>query len=161
MGGVAIPKRLIRAGPYAGREFEVGGADQLLVDLDFGGGILGRLVSSFAAPASRTPWLEFHFSQGTIAVSGETDTGVRGPIDLFVDDDSALALSGWVRGLQLAEAGRETSIIPGGARHFVAAVLGEEEPLLTAEKARHVLEICLLAAASAADGRAHAVTRQP
>jgi predicted dehydrogenase len=161
MGGVAIPYRVVRAGEHAGREIEVEGADQLLVHLDFGGGCLGRLIATFAVPASRTPWLEFHFSGGTITIAGETDRGVRGPVDVFVDDDSSLALSGWMRSLQPPEAGYDDSVIPIGARHFVAAVLGEQEPELTAEKARHVLEACVLAVKSLADGRAHELTKQP
>jgi predicted dehydrogenase len=161
MGGVAIPYRSVRAGPHAGRGIEVEGADQLLVHLDFGGGCLGRLIASFAVPASRTPWLEFHFSDRTVTIGGETDRGVRGPVDVFVDDDSSLALSAWIRSLQPPDGGRDDSVIPLGARHFVAAVLGEEKPELTAEKARHVLEACVLAVTSLADGRAHELTTQP
>ena len=161
MGGVAIPRRLVRGGVLAGREIEVEGPDQLLLHLDFGDGRLGRLVASYAVPASRTPWLELHFSAGTISVPGATDTGLRGPVDVFVDDDSPAALSGWIEALEPPDGGPDASVIPGGARHFVAAVLGEAEPELTAEKARHVLEVCLLAARSCDDGRVHETTTQP
>jgi predicted dehydrogenase len=161
MGGIAIARRVVRAGRYAGREFDAEGPDQLLLHLDFGGGCLGRLIASFAVPASRTPWLEFHLSGGTITIPGETDRGVRGPVDVFVDDDSGLALSGWMRGLQPPEAERDDSVIPSGARHFVAALLGEAQPELTAEKARHVVEACGLAVESLADGRVHELTTQP
>lgn len=40
-------------------------------------------------------------------------------------------------------------------RHFVGCLRGEECPVLTAEHARHVLEVILGAYASVADGRAH------
>lgn len=161
MGTVAIPRRVVRAGPHADREIEVEGADHLLVHLDFANGCLGRLIASFAVPASRTPWLEFHFSGGTISLSGETDRGVRGPVDVFIDDDSSLALLAWIRSLQPPDGGFDDSVIPLGARHFVAAVLGGEDPELTAEKARHVLEVCVLAAESVSDGRAHELTTHP
>ena len=42
-----------------------------------------------------------------------------------------------------------------GARHFIGCLLGEETPVLTAEHARHVLDVILKAYASIADGRAH------
>jgi predicted dehydrogenase len=161
MGGVAISHRVVRAGRHAGREFEAEGPDQLLVHLDFGGGCLGRLIASFAVPASRAPWLEFHLSRATITIPGETDRGVRGPVDIFVDDDSGLALSGWLRGLQPPEAAGEDSVIPIGARHFVASLLGEAQPELTAEKARHVVEACALAVESLVDGSAHELTTEP
>ena len=49
------------------------------------------------------------------------------------------------------------SVVEAGARHFVAVLRGEAEPVLTAEHARHVLEITLAAYASIADGRSHAL----
>jgi len=43
-----------------------------------------------------------------------------------------------------------------GVRHFIGCLLGEEPPILTAEHARHVLDVILKAYASIADGQAHA-----
>ena len=45
-----------------------------------------------------------------------------------------------------------------GAAHFIAVLRGEEEPVLTAEHARHVLEIMLAASASIEDGASHPVS---
>jgi predicted dehydrogenase len=47
------------------------------------------------------------------------------------------------------------SAVEAGARHFIACLLGEEQPVLTAEHARHVLDITLKAYASIADGNSH------
>ena len=49
----------------------------------------------------------------------------------------------------------EVGVVEAGARHFIACLLGEETPVLTAEHARHVLEIILKAYDSIADGRSH------
>ena len=46
-------------------------------------------------------------------------------------------------------------VVETGARHFIGCLLGEETPVLTAEHARHVLDIILAAYASIADGASH------
>ena len=51
----------------------------------------------------------------------------------------------------------EYGVVEAGARHFIACLLGTETPVLTAEHARHVLDVILQAYASIADGRAHEV----
>lgn len=48
-----------------------------------------------------------------------------------------------------------TDVVEGGAVHFVSVLRGDEEPVLTAEHARHVLDVILKAYASVADGRSH------
>lgn len=45
--------------------------------------------------------------------------------------------------------------------HFVSCLRGEEEPRLTAEYARHVLDVILKTYASIADGRAHDTETTP
>ena len=42
-----------------------------------------------------------------------------------------------------------------GIRHFVRVLRGEESPVLTAEHARHVLDVMLRTDDSSADGWAH------
>ena len=51
----------------------------------------------------------------------------------------------------------EYGVVETGARHFIACLLGTETPVLTAEHARHVLDVILGAYASIADGRTHEV----
>jgi predicted dehydrogenase len=51
----------------------------------------------------------------------------------------------------------ESGVVAAGARHFVACLRDGTEPVLTAEHARHVLEVTLAAYASIADGRSHAI----
>jgi predicted dehydrogenase len=41
-------------------------------------------------------------------------------------------------------------------RHFIDALAGRAEPVLTAEHARHVLDVIVQAYASIDDGRTHA-----
>jgi len=46
--------------------------------------------------------------------------------------------------------------VEAGARHFIACLRGREQPILTAEHARHVLDIMLKAYESIVDGKGHA-----
>jgi hypothetical protein len=46
-------------------------------------------------------------------------------------------------------------VVETGVAHFVACLRGEEKPLLTAEHARHVLDVILKAYDSIRDGAAH------
>jgi hypothetical protein len=46
-------------------------------------------------------------------------------------------------------------VIESGVVHFVAVLRGEAPPVLSAEHARHVLNVILAAYASITDGRSH------
>ena len=75
------------------------------------------------------------------------------PVNVYTDDESDAALEGWTRSAEVPR--DEFGTVELGARHFIACLLGEETPILTAEHARHVLDIILKAYASIEDGRAH------
>ena len=62
---------------------------------------------------------------------------------------------GWQHGIEIPKDG--FGIVEAGARHFVACLRDGVEPVLTAEHARHVLEVTLAAYASIEDGRSHEI----
>ena len=74
-------------------------------------------------------------------------------MSVYTDDESDAALEGWARDTEIPRDAFGTVQI--GARHFIACLLGEATPVLTAEHARHVLDVILAAYASIEDGRAH------
>ena len=74
-----------------------------------------------------------------------------------MDDDSPQGVEGWVHGVRPPPPDDEVDLVESGARHFIRVLRGEEAPILTAEHARHVLDITLAAYASIADGQSHAV----
>ena len=154
MGTIAVPSRIVRAGPLAGKTIAVTTPDHVMMNLEFADGGLGQLLTSFAAPATLAPWLELHFTNGTISFGGES-SDEDGPASMFVDDDSPLGLEGWVHELRPPPPPDTTGVIEGGANHFIACLRREATPVLTAEHARHVLDIILKAYASIDDGRAH------
>jgi predicted dehydrogenase len=156
IGEIAVPSRMIRAGAYAGETVEVSAPDQFLVHLDFGNGVLGDLVASYAVPDSRGPWLELHLSDGSVSVEAETQWDADGPVDVYLDDPGPLALEGWLDEAR-GRADDPGSIVALGPPHFVDVLLGEAEPILRIEQARHVLAVCLHAVESSRDGRVHLV----
>ena len=154
MGTIATPTRVVRGGPLTGQTIEVTSPDHVLINLEFAGGALGQLLASFGTPSSLAPWLELHFPMATLSFGGP-GYDQHDPVSLYVDDDSPHAREGWHHGIEVPT--DDYTVVEAGARHFIACLRGDVEPLLTAEQARHVLEVTLAAYASIADGNSHAV----
>jgi predicted dehydrogenase len=153
MGAIAVPRRRVKGGPLKGRTIEVTTPDHVLIHLEFVSGALGQLLASFGTLDTLAPWLELHFSGGVVSFGGkswERDA----PVSIYTDDDSDEGVEGWAHGVDVPLDDGTTVEI--GARHFIRCLLGEEAPVLTAEHARHVLDIILKAYASIDDGEAHA-----
>jgi predicted dehydrogenase len=154
MGTIATPTRVVRGGPLTGQTIEVTTPDHVLINLAFRNGALGQLLASFGTPSSMAPWLELHFPMATMSFAGP-GYGLDDPVSLYVDDDGPDAREGWQHGIAIPA--DEMGVVEAGARHFIACLRGDEAPVLTAEHARHVLDVTLAAYASIADGRAHEI----
>ena len=154
MGTLSEPTRKVRAGPLAGRTIDVTSPDHVLMNLEFATGALGQLLSSFAAPGTLAPWLELHCTKGTISFAGKSWV-TDAPASIYLDDDSPLGLEGWVHGLRPPSPDDGRGVIEAGVAHFIACLRGDETRVLTAEHARHVLDIILKAYESIGDGRSH------
>jgi predicted dehydrogenase len=152
MGAISSPTRGVRGGPLTGQTIEVTTPDHILVNLAFANGTLGQVLASFGTPATRAPWLEVHFPMATISFSGQS-WDADASVSLYLDDDSPLGLEGWLEDAQVPR--DDVGVVEAGAVHFVACLRGETKPVLTAEHARHVLDIILRTYASIEDGRSH------
>jgi predicted dehydrogenase len=150
MGSIALPTRRVRGGPMTGQTIDVTTPDHVLIHLEFESGALGQLLASFATAETLAPWLEVHFAEGVVSFGGKS-WEPDAPVQIF--DASDDHIDGWraAREIPLDEYGA----VEAGARHFIACLFGAETPVLTAERARHVLDVILSAYASMADGRAH------
>lgn len=152
-GGITVPRRTVLGGAHAGEGFDVGTADHVLLHLEFDGDSFAQVLSSYAVPASRAPTLEVHGSGGSISVKGHLSA--TGPVDVFVSDESPLGCEGWMVDVGPDAPGAPSDDLVGaGAAHFIACLLGESTPVLTAAHARHVLDITAKAAQSIHAGRA-------
>ena len=154
MGAIGNPTRVVRAGPLAGRTIPVTTPDHVLINLEFASGALGQLLASFGTASTLAPWLELHFAGATISFGGPS-WDKDAPASIYVDDDGPLGLEGWTHDVQLPPPGEPLPVVGAGVAHFVACLRGEAEPVLTAEHARHVLDIIVKTYASIADGASH------
>jgi predicted dehydrogenase len=151
MGGVAIPQRTVTAGRLAGQLVDVAAHDHMLVQLDFGNNTFAQILSSFAVPATKAPVLELYCTHGSVSISDWYN--INHSIDLFMRDESALGVEGWLN-VAPPNASPVDHLIGVGPVHFVACLRGEEQPILTAEHGCHVLEIIIKAGESVQQGRA-------
>jgi predicted dehydrogenase len=154
MGAIGVPRRVVRGGPLAGRTFDVTAPDHVLINLEFAGGGLGQLLSSFGTSSTLAPWLELHFERATISFPGD-QYGKDSTASLYVDDDSSQGLEGWTHDLLPPPPEDALPVVETGVLHFVASLRGEETPALGADQARHVLDVILKAYDSIADGASH------
>src|SRR4051794_35311547 len=154
MGSISRPTRIVRGGPRTGDSIPITAPDHVLINLEFDDGSLGQLLASFGAANTRAPWLELHFTGATLSYGGASYDAAA-PASLFLDDDSPLGLEGWIDGLGPPPPEDGLGTVEAGILHFVACIRGEETPVLTAEHARHVLDIVLRAYESIDDGAAH------
>jgi predicted dehydrogenase len=152
MGTISHPTRVVRGGPLTGTTIDVTTPDHVLINLAFASGALGQLLASFGTPSTRAPWLEVHCTRATISCRGQSYE-LDAPIDLYVDDDSPAATEGWQ--LDVAAPRDEEGVVEAGVRHLVDCLRGRATPVLTAEHARHVLDITLRAYDSISDGATH------
>lgn len=154
-GGIAIPQRRVLIPERYGEIVAVTTNDQLLIHLDFGEATFAQLLSSFAVPRSKAPALEIHGTDGTISIRQPIWYDVNAPVDLFLRDEAPGAAEDWQPAAPPAPS-PVAHLIQAGPIHFVACLEGNEEPILTAAHATHVLEIIIKAEQSARAG--HALT---
>jgi predicted dehydrogenase len=137
----------------AGQSIEVEENDVEMIHLDFGGAF-ASIIASFAIPGSRAPLMEIHGTQGSMSLSTGRFYDARGPVEFMFRDDSLLGIDGWMTDVRNPEQEGNSNLIGAGAEHFVSVIKGEEDPILTAEHATHILEIMLAAKQSIREGRA-------
>jgi predicted dehydrogenase len=154
MGAISAPRRPVLGGPLAGSTIAVTAPDHVLINLEFANGALGQLLASFGTASTQAPWLELHFTGATLSYAGASHDP-EATASIYYTDDSPLGLEGWVHGLRPPPPDDGLGSVEAGIRHFVACLRGEETPVLTAEHARHVLDITLKAYDSIADGASH------
>jgi predicted dehydrogenase len=141
MTGTAIAERVVKGRPMA-----VEAEDNAQVLLDFGGACFGVVTSGFTMQQYRSPALEVYGTAGTLQMLG--------------DDWDPDGYEFWHNPAGCWQVYRESAPDwpwADGLRHLVECVRTGSAPLATAEHARHVLEIMLLAQESGRDGMARPV----
>jgi predicted dehydrogenase len=153
---ISIPERTVLIPRLMGEKITVETPDVSLIQLDFGNNSSAQVLSSFAVPATQSPTMEVHGSEGSLTIWYEDWYNAAGPIDFFQRDPTAVGLQGWQKNVSppspVGHPGE--NLIWSGPRHFVSVLNGTQEPILTAEHAIHILDIILSSAESASSGKA-------
>jgi predicted dehydrogenase len=151
LAGISIPRRTVLGGPAAGTEFEVESDDNVLILLDFGNATFAQVLATFARPASRAPDLELHGSHGTISLPRIYHTA--GLVNLYLANPGPSGVQGWLDGLDYPYQLSDVLVMNIAIGHVVEHLADGRPLALTAEHARHVLEVMLKAPEAARLGR--------
>jgi predicted dehydrogenase len=153
VAGTAIPERVTRTVGSTGVAFTVTKADQMLIHLTFAEAH-GQFLSSFAIAGTQAPTLEIHGASGSLSLrdidlerSGGTALICSAPVDSGAPPE-------WreIEQPSAPERVATVTVIEDGAEHFVACLNGRAQPTLSAEHARHVVEIIASVDESASTG---------
>jgi predicted dehydrogenase len=153
--GITEPHRTVRGGPFKGKDVEVTTDDNTLLMLDFGESVFAVVDGTYNVNAARGPQIEIFGRAGTINVSNEHDA-INPPLELF-RLDAAPGVDGWIIPRRPVsnhhpdwnELKRAVMV-----KHLAECVRDGVRPTLSAEHARHALEIMVQAIESARSGKA-------
>jgi predicted dehydrogenase len=157
--GITEPIRHVRGGPFKGKQIDVTADDNTLLMLDFGGSTFAVVDGTFNVNAARAPQVEIFGRAGTINLNNDQDVQATGavPIEVF-KLDAVPGLDGWItprtrsfdfRVQHQRDLGRAIVV-----EDLIEAVRERKKPVLSAEHARHALEIMIKAIDSARAGKA-------
>ena len=157
--GITEAVRTVRGGPFKGKKIEVTEDDNTLLMLDFGDATYAVVDGTFNVNAAKSPLIEIFGREGTINVPDflwVRDPSVP-PFELF-RLDAAPGVDGWItpraQALQMEQRRFDELARTAVIEHLVDCVRSGERPILSADHARHALEIMLGAKESARSGRA-------
>ncbi|GIH18529.1 Gfo/Idh/MocA family protein [Rugosimonospora africana] len=150
--GITEPTRVVRGdGPYGGLEIPVTTPDNCLFMLDFGDSTFAVVDGTFNVVASRSPKVEVFGRRGALALFRND-----GPDLEVYRTDLAPGLDGWIAPNNWpAVADPRRAMLKRAllVDHLVDCVRDGKAPVLSAEHARHALEIMLAVFQSAREGR--------
>ena len=155
--GITEPTRVVRGGPFAGKVIDVTADDNALFMLDFGGATFAVVDGTFNVHASKSPKVEIFGRKGVLNIR-DGSSGGDAPLEVY-RTDALPGLDGWVqpRGWhQLRGRQARLDTLQRGVLvdHLADCVRTGEHPTLSAEHARHGLEIMLKVAESSRTGQA-------
>ncbi len=155
--GITEPTRVVRGGPFAGKVIDVTADDNALFMLDFGGATFAVVDGTFNVHAAKSPKIEIFGRKGALNIR-DGNAGGDGPLEVY-RTDALPGVDGWVepRGwhqLRASQAWHDKLHRAILVDHLVNCVWSGERPVLSAEHARHGLEIMLKVAESSRTGQA-------
>lgn len=149
--GITEEHRVVRGGPFGGLQIPVTTPDNCLFMLDFGDSTFAVVDGTFNVHASRSPKVEVFGRAGAMAIFQQD-----GPDLEVYRTDLAPGVDGWIApNFWSAIADPRRAMLRRAllVDHLADVVRGDAAPVLTAEHARHALEIMLAVFESAREGR--------
>ncbi len=160
--GITSPTRVVRSGPFQGKTIQVTADDNVLFMLDFGGSSFAAIDGTFNVNASRAPKIEVFGREGTVSINDARNMRPGMPYMEVYRVDAVPGIGGWIvpesRVLTLAQQRVEELQRAILVDHLVDCLWEQRQPELSAEHARHALEIMLKVAESARTGQAVELT---
>lgn len=154
--GITEKVRTVRGGPFAGKKIEVTTDDNTLFMLDFGNAVFAVVDGTFNVNAAKSPQIEVFGRAGTINVYNQRQNPDAPPFEIF-RLDAVTGVDGWITPrvrFSRVESQQERYRRAILVKHLVDCINEDKHPILSAEHARHALEIMLKAIESARSGRA-------
>jgi predicted dehydrogenase len=156
--GITEPVRTVRGGPFKGTEIEVTADDNTLLMLDFGESTFAVVDGTYNVNAARGPQVEIFGRAGTLNLANDHDPS--NPALEIYRLDAAPGIDGWITPRQRPGGGAEWDQLRRAVivKHLAECVRNGVHPVLSAEHARHALEIMVKAIESARSGTAIELT---
>ncbi len=151
--GRTAPTRVVRGGPFAGKEIHVTADDNVLLMLDFGDSTFAVVDGTFNVLAAKSPKLELFGLGGTLNVYEPLPDDQFEPHMEVFRLDALPGLRGWIE-----PTFTERMFTPDRVKSLQRAILVDHlvdclstgrPPILSADHARHALEIMVKATESA------------
>lgn len=156
--GITEPTRTVRGGPYKGKQINVSADDNTLLMLDFGRSTFAVVDGTFNVNAAKSPKVELFGRAGTLNIADYRSIRAGAPPIELYHVDAVPGIGGWITldsHHLLEEEERHTRLQRALlVDHLVDCIWNKRRPVLSAEHARHALEIMLMAMESARTGRA-------
>lgn len=154
--GITEPTRVVRGGPFAGKEIEVTTPDNTLMMLDFGEATFAVIDGTYNVNAAKSPQIEIFGRAGTLNLYNTHSDASNPPYELY-RLDAAPGVDGWITPKNSGRSGvhqREWDRLRRAVlvKHLAESVRDDTHPVLSAEHARHALEIMIMSAQSAQSG---------
>lgn len=139
MAKVTTPVREVRSGAFDGKKIKTDKIpDQYIIALDFGGNKMALVDTGFSEKASKAPQLEIFGDKGTISF---TKPYMTNPIPEVYMDCPEKGIRGWMQPDRWVQPPKALISQCCCLRDLIESVENQTEPVLSAEHARHVLEI--------------------
>lgn len=156
--GITEPTRVVSGGPAKGKVFEVTADDNTLLMLDFGGSTFAFVDGTYNVNAVKSPQIEIFGRAGTINIADYSAIQAGAPHLEVYRVDALPGMGGWIApnlgAVRQADTYFNTYHNACMVEHLADCVRAGVRPTLSAEHARHTLEIMLMAIESARSGRA-------